>query len=163
MKFYSNARTAFEHGDYQGALRLASHAAVDAPQNAKVHELISMALFALGNYGPAAGEAHAAMALGPIADWNDLYTYYNDVSKYTTQLRALKNVVKSNPGNAATISSLGYHYLMTSARSSAQTQFAEVVELTPNDKVAGHYLQELQSNSPFTPPEMAAHPQGRSL
>ena len=46
---------------------------MDAPRNAKVHELISLALFALGNYRPAASEAHAAMALGPIADWNDLY------------------------------------------------------------------------------------------
>ncbi len=29
MKFYSESRTAFLHGDYQNALRLATHAAVD--------------------------------------------------------------------------------------------------------------------------------------
>ena len=52
---------------------------VDAP-NPRAHELISLALFALGQYGPAASEAHAAMALGTIADWKDLYAYYNDVT-----------------------------------------------------------------------------------
>ena len=29
------------------------------------------------------------MALGAIADWKDLYAYYNDVNKYTAQLRGL--------------------------------------------------------------------------
>ena len=96
MKFYSKARAAFLHGDYQNALRLASHAAVDAPRNPKVHELISLALFALGNYGPAAGEAHAAMALGPIADWKDLFGYYNDAEKYTAQLAAWKREVQDS-------------------------------------------------------------------
>jgi hypothetical protein len=47
-------------------------------------------LFASGNYTAAASEAHAAMALGTIADWEDLYPNYNDVEKYTTQLRALE-------------------------------------------------------------------------
>ena len=76
MEFYSQARAAFLQGDYRNALRLASHAGVEEPQNPKVHELISLALFALGDYGPAASEAHAAMALGTIADWKDLLGYY---------------------------------------------------------------------------------------
>jgi hypothetical protein len=163
MKFYSESRTAFLHGDYQNALRLATHAAVDAPQNAKVHELISLALFALGNYGPAAGEAHAAMALGTLADWSDLYAYYNNAEKYTTQLRALETAAAANPKDAADHFLLGYHYLMIGARDNAKTQFAGAVKLAPNDKLAGHYLQELQSNAPLTPPQMASKPQGREL
>ena len=83
-------RAAFLHGDYRNALRLATHAGVDEPRNPKVHELISLAFFALRNYGPAASEAHAAMALGPIADWKELFSYYNDAEKYTAQLAALE-------------------------------------------------------------------------
>jgi hypothetical protein len=67
--------------DYHKALHPAERAVVDAPQNSKIHELISLALFALGNYRAAAGEAHAAMALGPIAGWNDLFAYYHDARK----------------------------------------------------------------------------------
>ena len=136
---------------------------MESPQNAKVHELISLALFASGNYRAAAGEAHAAMALGAIADWKDLYGYYNDVNKYTTQLRALEKAVESNPKDAADRFLLGYQYLMTGARDNAKTEFADAVKLTPKDKLAEHYLKQLQSNAPLTPPQMASRPQGKSL
>ncbi len=163
LQYYSEARAAFLQGDYRNALRLAGHAGVEAPQNAKVHELISLALFASGNYPAAASEAHAATALGTIADWNDLYGYYNNVEKYTTQMRALENASTANPKDAAEHFLLGYHYLMTGARDNAKTEFAEAVKLTPGDKLAGHYLQQLQSNVPLTPPQMASKPQGKSL
>jgi len=162
-EFYSEARAAFLQGDYQNALRLAGHAGLDAPQNPKVHELISLALFASGNYRAAASEAHAAMALGTIADWKDLYAYYNDVAKYTTQLRALEKAAIADPNSAAEHFLLGYQYLMTGARENAKAEFAQAVKLTPDDKLANHYLQELQSNVPLTPPEMASRPQGQSL
>jgi len=163
LQFYSEARAAFLDGDYQNALRLAGHAGLEAPRNSKVHELISLALFALGNYRAAAGEAHAAMAMGPIADWKDLYGYYNDVNKYTTQLRALEKAAAANPKDPADHFLLGYHYLMTGARENAKIAFAEVVKLAPSDKLAGHYLQELKSNAPIAPPEMASIPEGQSL
>ncbi len=163
VQFYSEARTAFLSGDYKNALRLGGHAAVDAPQNAKVHELISLALFAQGNYRPAASEAHAAMALGAIAEWKDLYGYYENVDKYTTQLRALEKAAAANPNDAADHFLLGYQYLMTGARDNAKTEFAEAVKLTPKDKLADYYLQKLESNSPLTPPLMASKPQGKSL
>ncbi len=94
-------------------LALGGHAAVEAPQNAKVHELISLALFALNDYRAAATEAHAAMALGPIADWNTLYGYYGDAAKYTDQLRALEKSVATAPESAPGRFLLAYHYLMT--------------------------------------------------
>ncbi len=175
LEYYSEARVAFLQGDYRNTLRLAGHAGVEAPQNPRVHELISLALFALGNYEPAAGEAHAAMALGPIPAWKDLVGYYYDaekqtaqlgaleVQKYTTQLRALEKAVAGNPQSAAEHFLLGYHYLMINARDHAKTQFAAAVKLTPGDKLASHFLQELQSNSPLTRPPMAPALQGKSL
>ncbi len=163
LQFYSEARSAFMQGDYQNALRLAGHAAVDSPQNAKVHELISLCLFASGKYVPAANEAHAAMVLGPIADWSDLYGYYNNVDTYTTQLRALEKAATANPKDAADQFLLGYQYLMTGARDTAKTEFSDAVKLTPKDKLAAHYLEQLQSNVPLTPPQMASKPQGNPL
>jgi tetratricopeptide (TPR) repeat protein len=149
--------------DYQNALRLAGHAQVESPRNAKVHELISLALFALGKYGPAASEAHAAMALGTIASWNDLYAYYQNADKYTGQLRALEKAGNDNPKSAAEHFLLGYHYLMIGARDNAKTELAEAAKLTPADKLASHYLQELQTNAPLTPPQMATRPKGPSM
>jgi len=163
MEYYSEARTAFLDGDYQNAMRLAGHAGLDAPQNPKVHELISLALFALGNYPAAANEAHAAMALGTIADWKDLYAYYNDANKYTTQLRALEKAAMDNPSSAAEHFLLGYHYLMIGARENANTELARAVKLAPNDDLAGRYLEQLRSNSPLTPLLIATGPQGKSL
>ena len=63
LQYYNEARAAFGEANYRNALRLAGHAAVESPQNAKVHELISLALFASGDYRGAATEAHAALAL----------------------------------------------------------------------------------------------------
>jgi hypothetical protein len=175
LQYYSEARAAFLEGDYSGALRLAGHAAVDAPRNAKVHELISLTLFALHDYGPAASEAHAAMALGAIANWSDLAGYYYDaakhtsqlgaleVEKYTAQLRALEKASADNPKSAAEHFLLGYHYLMIGARENGKSQFADAVKLVSGDKLADHYLQELQANSPLAPPAMASKPQGTAL
>ncbi len=159
LQYYSEARADFLQGDYQNTLRLAGHAELEAPENPRVHELLSLALFASGNYTAAASEAHAAMAMGPIAEWTDLYSYYNDVNKYTTQLRALEKAAANNPKSAADHYLLGYQYLMMGARPSAQAQFADAVELAPNDKLAAHYLAELKANSPLTPPQITAPPQ----
>jgi tetratricopeptide (TPR) repeat protein len=175
LQYYSEARMSFLQGDYTRALQLAQHSAVDAPNNAKVHELISLALFALHDYRRAASEAHAAMALGPIAEWNDLLTYYYDpttqttelqplqIAKYTTQLRALEEGVRSHPKDAANHFLLGYHYLMIGARDNAKTQIADAVSLTPDDKLAARYLQQFKTNEPLTPREMASQRQGQTL
>ena len=56
------------------------------------------------------------MALGTIADWNDLYADYNYVEKYTTQFLASEKAAAANPNSAADHFLLGYHYLMTGAR-----------------------------------------------
>jgi hypothetical protein len=166
LQYYSEARKVFLQGDYRNALRLAGHAELDAPTNPKVHELLSLALFALGNYPAAASEAHAAMAMGSIADWSDLYGYYNDVAKYTTELRALEAAAagSANSSNAAAEHFLlGYHYTMIGARANAEAEFAEAAKLSPNDRLAGHYLKQLRANAPLTPPQIASAPQGQPL
>ena len=63
QEYFAQAREFFQIGNYQNALRLAGHAAVEAPRNPEVHELASLALFALKDYRGAAMEAHAALRL----------------------------------------------------------------------------------------------------
>ena len=74
-----------------------------------------------------------------------------------------KRRLTDNPKSASDNFLLGYHYMMTGARDNAKTEFADAVKLTPKDKLASHYLKELQSNEPLTPPQMAAKPQSKAL
>jgi len=168
LQYYNEARAAFARGDVRNALRLAGHSGVESPQNAKVHELISLSLFASGEYRLAATEAHAALALGAPSDWKNLYAYYHDVDKYTAQLRKLEKTVADVPISAPGHFLLGYHYLMTGAKEEAKTQFAEAAKLTPNDKLAGHILKQLESGDVVKPPELPTPPppgeqKGKSL
>jgi tetratricopeptide (TPR) repeat protein len=168
LQYYSEARGAFAQGDYRNALRLAGHAAVEAPQNSKVHEMTSLALFASGEYRGAATAAHAALALGAPSDWANLYSYYNDAEKYTEQLRKLEKTVTDAPTGAAGHFLLGYHYLMTGAKQEALKHFTEAAKLTPNDKLAQHIVKQLQANGTVTPPVlpgpgMPAEPKGKQL
>jgi hypothetical protein len=166
LQFYNEARAAFNRGDYRSALRLAGHSGVESPQNAKVHELTSLALFASGEYRGAATEAHAALALGPPSDWSSLYGYYNDAGRYTEQLRKLEKTVTDVPTSAPGHFLLGYHYLMTGAKGEAKEHIAQAAKLTPNDKLAQHILKQLETNSQVTPPELPKKPveaKGKSL
>ncbi len=158
LLYYNEARTAFGRGDYRNALRLAGHAAVESPQNAKVHELISLSLFASGEYRVAATEAHAALALGAPSDWNNLFGYYRDAAKYTEQLRKLEKTVSDVPNSAPGHFLLAYHYLMTGAKDEAKSHFAQAAKLTPNDKLAAHILKELEGGETVKPPELPAPP-----
>jgi tetratricopeptide (TPR) repeat protein len=150
---FSQARAAFLQGDYRRALRLANFAEVGLPQNARLQELISLALFALGDYPAAAGRAHAALALGPPSDWPGLYGYYNDVAKYSAQLRKLEKTVADAHNSAPSRFLLGYHYLMIGAQVNAKHEFSAVGQLTPDDKLAEHILTQLQAGQAITPPE----------
>jgi tetratricopeptide (TPR) repeat protein len=153
LRLYNGARDAFRTGDYRDALRLASHAAIESPQNVKVHELMSLARFALGDYRGAATEAHAAMAFGPVSDWATLSAHYGDPEAYTKQLRALEKYAGENKSAAEGHFLSAYHYLMVGARDDAKTQMALAVKLTPKDKLAAHVLQQLESGQPVTPPK----------
>jgi len=158
LQYYNDARSAFTRGDYRNALRLAGHSAVESPQNAKVHELTSLALFASGEYRGAATEAHAALVLGEPSDWPHLYAYYNDSDRYSEQLRKLEKTVSDVPTSAPGHFLLGYHYLMTGAKAEAKSHFAQAAKLTPNDKLAQHILKQLESGSAVTPPQLPKQP-----
>ena len=142
-QFLTDARQAFKTGDYRQALRLANHAAVDAPRDARAHEAMSLALFSINDYRGAALEAHAAAALGPVSDWASLAAYYADTEAYTTQMRAMEKFVTENDASAEGHFLAGYHYLMTGYNDAARQQLEKALELMPKDEVAQQLLKKL--------------------
>jgi hypothetical protein len=153
-EYFAQSQAAFGEGHYKDALRMANHAAVESPQNPKAHELMSLSLFALGDYRGAAMEAHAALALGPAADWPTLFGYYGDEAKYTGQLRALEKYSKDNPAAADAHFLRAYHYLMMGHKSQFKEQMAEAAKLAPKDKLTGELLKKYgdDSSSSAAPP-----------
>jgi hypothetical protein len=120
-----SARSAFMEGDYATAQRLVNHAIVDAPDNPKAHELMSLALLAQGEYAGAAAAGHAAASLAPVADWPTLYRYYNDRDRYESHFNALKQFANENPDVPDGHFLLGLHHMMMGHQESAQKQFGE--------------------------------------
>ncbi len=141
--YATQALDAFRSGDYRDALRWASHAAVEMPQDARAHELMSLCLFALKDYRGAAMEAHAALTLGPVIDWPTLYAFYGNVDTYTGQLRALGAFVTDNPKAPEGRFLLAYHFLMTGHKDAAKKELTEVLALAPGDKLAEELLKQL--------------------
>ena len=155
-QYHASALGAFQKRDYRNAARLANHAVIELPGDAKVHELFSLSLFAVGEYRGAAIEGHAAAALGPLSDWPGLYVYYNDLPTYTAQLDALRKFLRENPSSLDARFLLAYHDLMMGHVEKAKLLLTEVVAKSPQDKVAAQLLKQaadrLGKPAPAPPP-----------
>jgi tetratricopeptide (TPR) repeat protein len=141
-EFYDQAIEAFHGGDYRNAVRLAGHASIDDPRNPDVHLLLSLGLFAMGEYRGAAMEAHAVASLGKTPDWAKVYEIYGNADTYTDQLRALEKYVRTNPKSAEARFVLGFQYLVTGHPETARDQFLASLKLAPKDRIAAQLLKE---------------------
>jgi tetratricopeptide (TPR) repeat protein len=150
--FYGRAVAAFAQGEFGDATRLAAHAAVDDPRSQKVHLLLSLGLFATGEFRGAAIEAHAVAAIGKVPDWATVYGLYNNVDAYTTHLRALEKFVREKPTSAEGRFVLGFQYLMAGHRDEARDEFLKALKLAPKDRLAAQLLKEAGGT---VPPEIA--------
>jgi tetratricopeptide (TPR) repeat protein len=140
-EFQSQALNAFRQGEYQQAVRLATHAIVDDPKSADAHLLRSLAVLAAGLYRGAAMEAHAVVALGMTPDWAMVANIYNnDVDPYTTQLRALEKFVRTNLKKPEGRFLLGFQYMIDGHRDVARDQFLQALQLAPRDRLAAQLL-----------------------
>ena len=146
-QFFSQARAAFEQGDYRKAAKLDAHALIEMPRNVEAHELMSLALFAQSDYRGAAMEARIAIVLGPVAEWSTLYAYYNSVPTYEKQLKALTSYVAKNPSMTDARFLLAYHNLMMGHTTEAKELLTQETAKAPNDKVAAGLLKQLESGT----------------
>jgi hypothetical protein len=147
-QFLSSAREAFRSGQYADALRLATHAAVEAQQDPKPHEMMSLALFALADYRGANLEAHAALSLGKASDWPTLYGYYGDLAAYTKHLNALVDYIRAHRDAADARFVLAYHDLMQGHKDAAKAQLEKVLSQVPQDQLAAKLLADLGGKPP---------------
>jgi hypothetical protein len=157
-QYLASAREAFRQGSYADALRLAGHAAVELPRSPKPHELMSLALFALKDYRGANLEAHAALSLGPAADWPTLHGYYGNVPAYSKQLDALVEYLRAHQDAADARFVLAYHDLMMGHREAAKLELEKVLAKVPQDKVAADLLKTLGGTPSAAPPQPPAPP-----
>ena len=148
MAQFDVARGEFQRGDYRSALQSTHRALESLPNDAALHEFLSLVHFAMGNYHDAAGVIHSVLAVGPGWSWETLNTLYGgDVPLYTQQLRAAEAYRKANPSAADVRFLLAYHYMTTGYGDSAAKQLREVMSLEPNDTVAAQLLEGLTGES----------------
>ncbi len=146
--FATEAVAAFRRGDYREAARLAGHASIDDPRDSNVHLILSLALFATGDYRGAAMEAHAVAALGPVPDWATVYGIYDNVDVYTDQLRALEKYNRENPSSPEGRFLLGFQYMMTGHQNAARRELVDAVRLEPKDRLAAQLLTQVGGKAP---------------
>jgi hypothetical protein len=138
--YYAQALTAFQQGDYRGAMRLASHAEIDNPQDAEVRLLLALSMFGSGDYRGAAMEAHGLAAMGKIPDWEKVFGLYGKLQPYEQQLRALEKFSGEHASAAEGRFLLGFLYLMQGQRDVARDEFLAALKLMPQDSVAAQLL-----------------------
>lgn len=138
----------FKAGDYASAIAGLDRALKLSPKDSVLHEVRSVALFALGRYPEAAAVLNSVLAAAPGMDWTTLSSLYGNVDDYTTQLRKLEAACKSNPSSAANHFVLAYHYLVGGHTDLAADALRVVVREQPGDAVAKRLLEAI---SPTTP------------
>jgi tetratricopeptide (TPR) repeat protein len=149
-QYLNQAISAFQSGNYREAQRLAGHAIVDEPQNPQAHAIICLAAFATGNYQAAAAEAHAVASINGVPSWSQIYGVYQDLDKFTKQLRQLESDARQHPQDVHAQFLLGFLYMTMGYRAEAQEHLAQVVQQMPNDRLAANLLSEAGGQVPAT-------------
>ncbi|MDF1858880.1 MAG: hypothetical protein P1U87_01630 [Verrucomicrobiales bacterium] len=140
------SRSLFERQDYLGALKAVDESISYVPGDPAIHEFRALILFALGQYGEAAGVLNPVLATGPGWDWATMVGFYQSSDTYAQQLRKLEDYVSGNPESAGAGFLLGYHYMVSGFLEEAYQVFDRVVEMEPGDQVA-RQLRDLAFDS----------------
>ena len=104
-----------------------------------VHALLMLGLFALGQYRPAAMEAHAVASPGQTADWPTVYAIYGNVNTYTRQLLSLGGSGLRTLGGRRPVSA-GLPVRDRRPQAAAQMEFLAALKAIPKDTVAAKLL-----------------------
>jgi tetratricopeptide (TPR) repeat protein len=144
MSTFDQARDAFAHGDYSGALSLADTALRQLPNDPTLHEFRALCLFALGRYNDTAAALYAVLSVGPGWDWTTLIGLYGNPESYNQQLRALEEFCNKNPQSAAGRFVLAYHYLTEGHPEAALVQLKRVAALQPSDQLSAQLVRQLE-------------------
>ena len=115
----------FKANDYLTALEAVNKAIAESPGDGAFHEYRALVLFALGQYGEAAGVLNPLLVSSPGWDWSTMVQLYGNADTYTEQLRKLEEYAKSNSESAPAQFLLGYHYMVCTYLDEAADAFAK--------------------------------------
>jgi len=151
-EFLRRAEEAFRRGQNDEAVRLANHAAVEMPNSGRVFLFLSQALFAVGDYGAAAGALHQGMAMSDPKEWGTIVQnfrqYYSDPNEYTEQLRRLEKFVEKHSDAPYAHFLLGFQYGYLSYPEEARRELAEAVRMEQRDDLAAQLLVQFGGEAP---------------
>ena len=140
----------FKEGQYRESIPDFDAALKLTPGDVVKHEIRALALFAVGDYSSAAAALNSILSSAPGMDWTTMSSLYGNPDDYTAQLRALEQVCKDQPTNAAAYFVLAYHYLVTGAKEEATEALQIVVMAQPKDATAKRMLDALSPPPPAT-------------
>ena len=135
---------------YREALSDFNVALKQLPGDAVVHEIRSLALFALGDYKAAAAGLNSLLSAAPGTDWTTMSGLYGNPDDYTVQLRKLEQFGKSNPNDPSSHFVMAYHYLVTGSTDASIEALKVVVKNQPKDVTAKRMLDAMVP--PAVPP-----------
>ena len=102
--------------------------------------LLAQALFATGQYQPAAGAVQLAMQMLPQDQWGNVIRNYTELysgnTAFTDQLRKLEAARNANPNDSAVHFLLGYEYGYLGYAKDAIKEFDKSITLRPQDRGA---------------------------
>ena len=105
---------------------------------------------AIAAAGSAAAEAHAVATINGVPSWSQIYGVYQDLDKFTKQLRQLESDARQHPQDVHAQFLLGFLYMTMGYRAEAQEHLAQVVQQMPNDRLAANLLSEAGGQVPAT-------------
>jgi tetratricopeptide (TPR) repeat protein len=155
LKLFDEGLARFKSGDYRSALGEFDAALEELPGDPVVHEVRALALFALGEYQPAAAALNSFLSSAPGMDWTTMSSLYGSVDEYQAQLSKLEEYCRSHPGDAPAYFVLAYHYLAIGSKDAAVDALKVVVENQPKDTTAKRMLDSLAPPAQ-TPPAPTA-------
>lgn len=157
-KLFDAGLAQFKSGDYRGALAKFDAALQKLPDDPVVHEVRALALFALGEYKPAAAALNSFLSSAPGMDWTTMSSLWGSVDEYQAQLNKLDGYTQAHPDDPASHFVLAYHALVLGDKERAISALEVVVKNQPKDSTAARMLAALNPPKPAAAP--AAAPSG---
>jgi tetratricopeptide (TPR) repeat protein len=139
-QFVADAIEAFQRQKYDRAIKSLEQLQVVAPAHPPAELLRAQALFARGEYEPAADALRGALGGLPEDQWGliveNYLNYYLLAQPFVRQLRALEKYVAAHPDSAEAQLLLGYEYGYLGYVIEADERLQRARELAPDDRVA---------------------------
>jgi tetratricopeptide (TPR) repeat protein len=138
--FDAKGEADFIAGNYQAAVQDWQHALIDTPHSGGDMLLLAQALFATGQYQPAAGAVQLGMQMLPPDQWGNVLKHYAELyptgTAFTDQLRGLEAARTARPDDPAIRFLLGYEYGYLGYAKQAVAELDKGIALQPKDRGA---------------------------